>query len=143
MEAREGLCVCLPPSLGSSSSHPPPPTALPSSGGMGRGSEGARKAPARPGPPAPPVPPTLRCGDAQPLRSPGDQGPRLQGGELDQKVDLTRSELGWPGSRPASAPPPGSSQSPGRTGLLFSETRPSLLSIRPSQGSTHACTPFP
>ena len=114
-----------------SASRPPsaPALAIPLPQPLGRdgagesegGEEGAcaTGAPSAPGTAHPP----LRGRAASALtRGPGTQAAGRR--ELDQKVDLTQSELGWPGSRPASAPPPGSSHSPRRTGLLFSRLGP-------------------
>nr|XP_042085929.1 translation initiation factor IF-2-like [Ovis aries] len=94
----------------------------------GGGAEGARKAPARPGstPALPPPPPRTAHPaprDAQPLRSPRQPAPRRQGGELRQKVDLTRREPRWPGSRPASAPPPRFARSPGEGQAVVPEDK--------------------
>ncbi|XP_046535255.1 uncharacterized protein LOC124248794 [Equus quagga] len=45
----------------------------------------------------------------QPRRLPGNRDLGLQRRKLEREVYLTRSKLGWTGSRPASSPPPRSS----------------------------------
>ncbi|XP_070238111.1 uncharacterized protein [Bos mutus] len=124
-EAGEGRALCLPRvlprlQLGPSPSPSRPPE-LWSDGAeepRGRGRRLRDPGPPPPCPPAPHPPPRTAHPaprDAQPLRSPRQPAPRRQGGELRQKVDLTRREPRWPGSRPTSAPPPRFARSPGES----------------------------